>query len=231
MRSPITHDLGVIANVADRVTVMYAGRLMEYADKRTLYHEPHHPYTEGLTGSLPERGTRGELLRPVRGQPPSLCAATGCLPPSLRLDAAATAPGREPPLDGSSRRRRPPVCVLAPAGCHRHERQQRRQAPRGSRIRNATPPGRPAAGCGPGRAGGAMTTTSAVPGRRGSWPQDGAGADRGRRRVPSPGPTALFGRGRETVHAVDGVSLQGAARGDGRAGGESGCGKSTLARS
>jgi oligopeptide/dipeptide ABC transporter ATP-binding protein len=68
----ITHDLGVIANVADRVTVMYAGRLMEYADKRTLYHEPHHPYTEGLTGSLPQRGTRGEMLRPIPGQPPSL---------------------------------------------------------------------------------------------------------------------------------------------------------------
>ena len=75
----ITHDLGVIANVADRVTVMYAGRLMEYADKRTLYHEPHHPYTEGLTGSLPQRGTRGEMLRPIPGQPPSLLRVpAGC---------------------------------------------------------------------------------------------------------------------------------------------------------
>jgi oligopeptide/dipeptide ABC transporter ATP-binding protein len=68
----ITHDLGVIANVAERVIVMYAGKLMEYADKRTLYHEPHHPYTEGLTGSLPQRGTRGTMLRPIPGQPPSL---------------------------------------------------------------------------------------------------------------------------------------------------------------
>ena len=82
----ITHDLGVIANVADRVTVMYAGRLMEYADKRTLYHEPHHPYTEGLTGSLPQGGTRGELLRPVRGQPPSLLRVPAGCPFHPRCD-------------------------------------------------------------------------------------------------------------------------------------------------
>jgi oligopeptide/dipeptide ABC transporter ATP-binding protein len=68
----ITHDLGVIANVADRVIVMYAGKPMEYADKRTLHHEPHHPYTEGLIESLPQRGTRRELLRSIPGQPPSL---------------------------------------------------------------------------------------------------------------------------------------------------------------
>jgi oligopeptide/dipeptide ABC transporter ATP-binding protein len=75
----ITHDLGVIANVADRVIVMYAGKPMEYADKRTLYHEPHHPYTEGLTGSLPQRGTRGAMLTPIPGQPPSLLRAPrGC---------------------------------------------------------------------------------------------------------------------------------------------------------
>src|SRR5258708_5491990 len=68
----ITHDLGVIADIAERVVVMYAGKLMEYADKRTLYHEPHHPYTEGLIGSLPQRGTRRETLSSIPGQPPSL---------------------------------------------------------------------------------------------------------------------------------------------------------------
>jgi peptide/nickel transport system ATP-binding protein len=68
----ITHDLGVIAGVADRVMVMYAGQPVEYADKATLYHEPHHPYTEGLTGSLPQRATRRSMLRPIPGQPPSL---------------------------------------------------------------------------------------------------------------------------------------------------------------
>jgi peptide/nickel transport system ATP-binding protein len=76
----ITHDLGVIARVADRVTVMYAGKAMEYADKRTLYHEPHHPYTEGLTGSLPQQGTRETRLRPIPGQPPSLLRVPGGCP-------------------------------------------------------------------------------------------------------------------------------------------------------
>jgi peptide/nickel transport system ATP-binding protein len=76
----ITHDLGVIANVADRVIVMYAGKAMEYADKRTLYHEPHHPYTEGLTGSLPQQGTRETRLKPIPGQPPSLLRVPGGCP-------------------------------------------------------------------------------------------------------------------------------------------------------
>lgn len=68
----ITHDLGIIADVADRVMVMYAGTPMEYADKRTLYHHPHHPYTEGLINSLPQRGARGTRLRSIPGLPPSL---------------------------------------------------------------------------------------------------------------------------------------------------------------
>jgi oligopeptide/dipeptide ABC transporter ATP-binding protein len=75
----ITHDLGVIADIAERVVVMYAGKLMEYADKRTLYHEPHHPYTEGLIGSVPQRGTRREALSSIPGQPPSLLRVpSGC---------------------------------------------------------------------------------------------------------------------------------------------------------
>jgi peptide/nickel transport system ATP-binding protein len=68
----ITHDLGVIAEVADRVVVMYAGKQMEYADKRTLYHQPHHPYTEGLIGSLPQGGNRGHPLKSIPGLPPSM---------------------------------------------------------------------------------------------------------------------------------------------------------------
>ena len=76
----ITHDLGVIARVADRVVVMYAGKAMEYADKRTLYHQPHHPYTEGLTASLPQQGTRETRLKPIPGQPPSLLRVPGGCP-------------------------------------------------------------------------------------------------------------------------------------------------------
>jgi peptide/nickel transport system ATP-binding protein len=68
----ITHDLGVIADIADRVVVMYAGKPMEYADKRTLYHQPHHPYTEGLIGSLPQTGGRGRPLKSIPGMPPSM---------------------------------------------------------------------------------------------------------------------------------------------------------------
>jgi peptide/nickel transport system ATP-binding protein len=68
----ITHDLGVIADIADRVMVMYAGRPMEYADKRTLYHQPHHPYAEGLIGCLPQHAARGDMLQSIPGLPPSL---------------------------------------------------------------------------------------------------------------------------------------------------------------
>lgn len=75
----ITHDLGVVARVADDVLVMYAGRVVERADASTLFAEPRHPYTRGLLGSLPRlTGTAGEL-RPIPGSPPSLLAPpSGC---------------------------------------------------------------------------------------------------------------------------------------------------------
>ena len=119
----ITHDLGVIANVAERVIVMYAGKLMEYADKRTLYHEPHHPYTEGLTGSLPQRGTRGDHAQAHTGSAaePAAGAQGMPVPPALRLRHGAL-PDRRTARPAGDRRRRAPVGVLAPAGCHRHER-------------------------------------------------------------------------------------------------------------
>ena len=68
----ITHDLGVIADVADEVLVMYGGKVMERADRRTLFYASHHPYTEGLLQSLPAYGSERERLRPIPGQPPSL---------------------------------------------------------------------------------------------------------------------------------------------------------------
>jgi peptide/nickel transport system ATP-binding protein len=67
----ITHDLGVIAEVADDVVVMYAGAVMEQADRDSTFYAAHHPYTEGLLLSLPGYGTR-ERLVPIPGQPPSL---------------------------------------------------------------------------------------------------------------------------------------------------------------
>jgi peptide/nickel transport system ATP-binding protein len=68
----ITHDLGVIADVADHVEVMYAGAVMEQADLRTTFFANHHPYTEGLLQSLPAYGGERERLRSITGQPPSL---------------------------------------------------------------------------------------------------------------------------------------------------------------
>jgi oligopeptide/dipeptide ABC transporter ATP-binding protein len=68
----ITHDLGVIADVADEVLVMYGGKVMERADRRTLFYASHHPYTEGLLQSMPAYGGERERLRPIAGQPPSL---------------------------------------------------------------------------------------------------------------------------------------------------------------
>jgi peptide/nickel transport system ATP-binding protein len=75
----ITHDLGVIADVADEVLVMYGGEIMERADRRTLFFRSHHPYTEGLLQSLPAYGGARERLRPIPGQPPSLLSPPpGC---------------------------------------------------------------------------------------------------------------------------------------------------------
>jgi peptide/nickel transport system ATP-binding protein len=69
----ITHDLGVVAGHADRVLVMYAGKLVEAADADTLFHAPRHPYTLGLLSSLARLDRRrGERLEPIPGQPPSL---------------------------------------------------------------------------------------------------------------------------------------------------------------
>jgi oligopeptide/dipeptide ABC transporter ATP-binding protein len=70
----ITHDLGVIADVADEVVVMYAGKVMERARRREIFYQYHHPYTEGLLSSLPARGGTRERLTPIPGNPPSLLA-------------------------------------------------------------------------------------------------------------------------------------------------------------
>ena len=67
----ITHDLGVIADVADEVVVMYGGMVMEQADRMTTFGAYHHPYTEGLLQSLPAYGGERARLRPIPGQPPS----------------------------------------------------------------------------------------------------------------------------------------------------------------
>ncbi len=69
----ITHDLGVVAGVADRVMVMYAGKPVEFGDVEDIYYRPHMPYTVGLLGSLPRMDARDQdRLTPIQGAPPSL---------------------------------------------------------------------------------------------------------------------------------------------------------------
>jgi oligopeptide/dipeptide ABC transporter ATP-binding protein len=68
----ITHDLGVISEMADRVAVMYAGRIVEQADIRTLFKKPVHPYTQGLMASIPVIGTVKEVLDVIPGSVPNL---------------------------------------------------------------------------------------------------------------------------------------------------------------
>ena len=73
----ITHDLGLVAELADRVVVMYAGRVVEYGDVFTIFSNPRHPYTVGLMESLPGLTVDQVGLQPIPGQPPSLIS----LPP------------------------------------------------------------------------------------------------------------------------------------------------------
>jgi oligopeptide transport system ATP-binding protein len=76
----ITHDLGIVARYADRVAVMYAGRIVEMAPARALYAHPQHPYTRGLMASVPRLDEDfGQRLVPIEGQPPDLAALpAGC---------------------------------------------------------------------------------------------------------------------------------------------------------
>ncbi|WP_300158134.1 ABC transporter ATP-binding protein [Solidesulfovibrio sp.] len=75
----VTHNLGVVAQTADAVAVMYAGRLVEYARVETFFQGPAHPYAQGLLASLPRLSARGGRLSPIPGMVPSLSALpSGC---------------------------------------------------------------------------------------------------------------------------------------------------------
>jgi oligopeptide transport system ATP-binding protein len=96
----ITHDLGIVARYADRVAVMYGGRIVEIAPARELYKHPRHPYTVGLMASIPRLDSNaGRPLVPIEGQPPDLAQ----LPPGCAFSprcSIATDPCRSarPPL-------------------------------------------------------------------------------------------------------------------------------------
>lgn len=75
----ITHDLGVVADIADRIIVMYAGRAIEESPVHELYRRPMHPYTLGLMGSIPRLDRTEETLRPIPGSPPDMSRLpSGC---------------------------------------------------------------------------------------------------------------------------------------------------------
>jgi len=74
----VTHNLGIVAKVCDRVAVMYAGKIVEQAPVRELFDDPKHPYTRALIGAVPKLGSK-EPLYSIRGQPPNLAnLPTGC---------------------------------------------------------------------------------------------------------------------------------------------------------
>ncbi|MEU9300538.1 ABC transporter ATP-binding protein [Streptomyces sp. NPDC048269] len=75
----ITHDLGVVADVADKIAVMYAGRIVEQAPVHELYKRPAHPYTRGLLDSIPRLDQKGQELYAIKGLPPNLLKTpSGC---------------------------------------------------------------------------------------------------------------------------------------------------------
>ncbi|MDH6575480.1 ABC transporter ATP-binding protein [Kitasatospora sp. MAP5-34] len=84
----ITHDLGVVADVADKIAVMYAGRIVETAPVHQLYANPAHPYTKGLLRSIPRLDQKGEELYAIKGLPPNLLKVPAGCAFNPRCDAA-----------------------------------------------------------------------------------------------------------------------------------------------
>ncbi|MEZ5843673.1 MAG: ABC transporter ATP-binding protein [Hyphomicrobiaceae bacterium] len=101
----VTHDLGVVAEVADRVAVMYAGRIVETAPTAALFADPQHPYTLGLIGSLPSLGRRTGRLATIPGS----------VPPPDRFPAGCRFATRCPFADGRCHAEVPPLAPVARA--------------------------------------------------------------------------------------------------------------------
>jgi oligopeptide transport system ATP-binding protein len=107
----ITHDLGVVADVADRIAVMYAGRIVEQADVHELYAKPAHPYTLGLLDSIPRIDEKGQQLRTIKGLPPNL----------MRIPAGCPFHPRCPMAQQVCREKLPPLLQLGSnraSACH-----------------------------------------------------------------------------------------------------------------
>lgn len=99
----ITHDLGVVADIADQVLVMYAGRVVEHAEKRAVFSDPQHPYTWGLLSSIPRVDrSRPRRLPSIPGAPPSLIDLAGGCSFRPRCQHAFERCAEEPPLEARS---------------------------------------------------------------------------------------------------------------------------------
>ncbi|MGO4175617.1 ABC transporter ATP-binding protein [Bosea sp. TAF32] len=98
----ISHDLGVVASLADRIAVMYAGRIVETGYTDDVLDRPAHPYTRGLMDALPANAARGERLHPIPGLSPSPLARPGGCAFRTRCFAATDICQQEPALQGTS---------------------------------------------------------------------------------------------------------------------------------
>ena len=118
----ITHDLGVVNEVADNVAVMYAGRIVERGTVDDVFSNPGHPYTEGLMNSVPQVEVKGGRLQPITGQPPNLARIPSGCPFHPRCARRRLGPEALPGRDCAGDR--PPLRLVVPgreAACHYSE--------------------------------------------------------------------------------------------------------------
>jgi oligopeptide/dipeptide ABC transporter ATP-binding protein len=110
----ITHDLGVVADVADRVAIMYAGKIVETGSIFDVYKNPAHPYTQGLMASIPRLDQKGDKLTPITGAPPSL----------MRIPSGCSFNPRCPYAQERCTQEEPPMYEVGPgrnSACHYYE--------------------------------------------------------------------------------------------------------------
>jgi peptide/nickel transport system ATP-binding protein len=110
----VTHDLGVVAETANSVMVMYAGRVMEYGPARQIFEQPQHPYAWGLLDSMPSVEKRLAALVPIEGSPPSLLSPPDGCPfhPRCRY-SFEPCPTQRPPLVAPAEEAHPDACHLS----------------------------------------------------------------------------------------------------------------------
>lgn len=204
----ITHDLGVVAETADRLCVMYGGRVVESGTVHDVFARPRHPYTAALLASLPRLDVRADRLTPIPGRPPDLIeAAPGC-------PFAPRCPVGHDRARCAQERPEPVVVGAGLSACHYPDEA-----------------GTPPRAAGPDRDAAAPAASDpAAAASRGAPPDDGVALDVRDARKLFPVRTGVFARTSGYVHAVDGVSMRIPAGRTLGLVGESGCGKSTLAR-